>query len=210
MTFQLQRERRGFTILEMMLSIAVFLLLATSAFALVGATTELMTEISEAQNDSFVEQQFLGSVRTAFESMSARSSLEFAYVNRGNSSFDTYLSFVGAPRAFDFGVNLRDEIERVILAAETRPDGFFRTGVYYMSKENFDLAREKDFSDLADVPYVELIPRMSQCTWQFFDNTIRKWRPNLDQGIHPSLIELVFQIEGRTSPLRTVFWRVPK
>ena len=42
----------AFTLLEMMLSVAVFVLLVTSAFSLVGATTELMTEVSEVQAES--------------------------------------------------------------------------------------------------------------------------------------------------------------
>ena len=210
MSFCKQSGRRGFTILEMMLSIAVFLLLATSAFALVVATTDLMTEISEAQNESLLEQQFVGSVRTAFESMSARSFLEFALIDRGNTSPDTYLSFSEAPRAFDFGVNLRDEVERAVLAAEARPDGFFRLGVYYMDAVEFARAREKDFTDLTDIPYVELLPRMTQCSWQFYDNTAGVWRPDLVQGRQPSLTELVFQIEGRSLPLRSVFWCIPK
>mgnify|MGYP000871630859 CR=1 FL=1 len=209
MDFRRSTEHDGFTILEMMLSIAVFLLLATSAFALVGATTELMTEISDAQNDSSLEQQFIGSVRTAFESMSARSFLEFAVIDRGNSSPDTYLSFFETPRAFEFGVDLRDDVEIAILAAEARPDGFFRLGVYYMDAVEFARAHEEKFTDFSDIPYVELLPRMSQCSWQFYDNTARVWRPDFVQGARPSLIELVFQIEGRPHPLRSVFWCIP-
>jgi len=45
-------RRKAFTLLEMMLSVAVFVLLVTSAFSLVGATSELMTEVSEAQNEA--------------------------------------------------------------------------------------------------------------------------------------------------------------
>src|SRR5688572_10298774 len=98
------RRRQAFTLLEMMLSVAVFVLLITSAFSLVGATTELMTEVSEEQNAAAQRMRFVETCRVAFESMSGNSNLEFYYLDRGGR-FDTYLTLVNAPEAFDFGVN---------------------------------------------------------------------------------------------------------
>ncbi len=127
------RHDHAFTLLEMMLSVAVFVLLVTSAFTLVGATTELMTEVSEVQNEAAQRMRLVETCRVAFESMSGNSALEFYYFDRGGGRFDTYLTLVNAPEAFDFGVNCRDEIRRVVLAAEIQPTGFIRSGVYYMT-----------------------------------------------------------------------------
>ena len=67
--------RKAFTLLEMMLSVAVFVLLLTSAFSLVGATTELMYEVSEVQTQSAQRLRFVESCRAAFESLSSTSSV---------------------------------------------------------------------------------------------------------------------------------------
>jgi prepilin-type N-terminal cleavage/methylation domain-containing protein len=73
------RRDHAFTLLEMMLSVAVFVILVTSAFSLVGATTELMSEVSEVQNEAAERMRFLETCRVAFESMTGKSALEFYY-----------------------------------------------------------------------------------------------------------------------------------
>ncbi len=197
----------AFTLLEMMLSVAVFVLLVTSAFSLVGATAELMTEVSEAQNAAARRQRFVESCRLAFESLNDRSSLEFHYFDRGSGRYDTYLALVNAPDAFDFGVNSRDEITRVVIAAEIQPAGFIRCGIYYMTELDFEQARRNDFLR-GEAAYVELIPRMRQLTWRFYDTQAREWRDSLDGGLLGNLVELTFQIEANAPPLRSVFWHV--
>ncbi len=200
------QSRKAFTLLEMMLSVAVFVLLVTSAFSLVGATTELMSEVSEVQTQSAQRLRFVEACRAAFESLSANSSVEFNYFDRGGR-FDTYLSLVNAPEAFDFGLNLRDEITRVVLAAEIQPGGFIRSGVYYMTDLDYEAAEKSDFQNI-EAPFVVLIPRMRQLTWQFYDPQARKWQQTLDGGITTSLAEMTMQVDGSAPPLRTVFWHI--
>lgn len=67
------RNDHAFTLLEMMLSVAVFVILVTSAFSLVGATTELMTEVSEVQNEAAERMRFVETCRVGFESMTGNS-----------------------------------------------------------------------------------------------------------------------------------------
>lgn len=198
--------RKAFTLLEMMLSVAVFVLLVTSAFSLVAATTELMSEVSEVQTQSAQRLRFVEACRAAFESLSSTSSVEFNYFDRGGR-FDTYLSLVNAPEAFDFGLNLRDEITRVVLAAEIQPGGFIRSGVYYMTDLDFEAAQKTDFLRI-EAPFVVLIPRMRQLSWQFYDPQTRKWQKTLDGGLASSLAEMTMQVDGNSPALRTVFWHV--
>ncbi len=201
--------QRAFTLLEMMLSVAVFVLLVTSAFTLVGATTELMTEVSDTQNASARRLRFLETCRVAFETMSAESNLEFHYRDRGAGRFDTYLAFVDSPDAFDFGMNTRDEITRVVLAAEIQSAGFIRTGVYYLDEIDFEEAEKNDFQlSSLDAPYVELIGRMRQLSWRFYDPLAREWKQTLDGNLRTNLAELTFQIDQATPPIRGVFWHL--
>jgi prepilin-type N-terminal cleavage/methylation domain-containing protein len=202
-----RRERRkAFTLLEMMLSVAVFVLLVTSAFSLVGATSELMTEVSEAQNEAAERMRFIETCRVAFESMSANSALEFHYFDRGGR-FDTYLTLVNAPEAFDFGVNSRDEIRRVVLAAEIQSTGFIRSGVYYLTDLAFEEAQKTEFQNI-DAPYIELIPRMRQLSWRFFDPLSREWKQTLDGNLRTNLVELTFQIDAGSPAMRSVYWHL--
>jgi hypothetical protein len=199
------KEVSGFTLLEMMLSVAVFIILITSAFSLVGATTELMTEVSEAQTESALRLRFLESCRAGFEATDLNSSIEFHHFDRGGSKFDTYLSFVNTPAAFDFGMNRRDEIERTVLAAEIRPDGFIRSRIYYLTRETFEAAERSDFSEI-DGPHLELIPRMRQLSWLFHNENTQRWEPTLDGAFPNSMVKLIIQTEGTAAPIESVFY----
>lgn len=193
----------GFTLLEMILSISIFLLLMTAAFSLVGATSELMTEVSEVQNASAVRLRFMQACRTAFESADYNSSLEFHYTD--SEKVNTYLSLVNTPSAFDFGVNLEDEIDRVVLAAEFLPDGFLRSRVYYMTAFDWEEAEQSGFTDIR-APFVELVPRMSQLSWSFYNQRTEEWLPTLDGSFEPLLIKLKIRIVGDAVPLESAFY----
>lgn len=203
------RKTRAFTLLEMMLSVAVFTLLMTAAFALVGTSTELMTEVSEVQNESALRMRFIETCRKAFESMTDKSSVEFHYVDGGSGQFNTYLSLVDTPEAFDFGMNRFDEINRVVIAAEIQRDGSIRSGVYYMTEADFEEARQTDFTTI-NAPYIELLPGMRQLTWRFYDSQARTWRQTLDGNFSTSLIELTIRTDGSSVPFRSVFWYLNK
>ncbi|MDF1859779.1 MAG: type II secretion system protein [Verrucomicrobiales bacterium] len=198
------KRSRGFTLLEMILSISIFLLLMTAAFSLVGATSELMTEVSEVQNASAVRLRFMEVCRTAFESADYSSSLEFHYTD-SSAKVNTYLSLVSTPSAFDFGVNLEDEIDRVVLAAEFLPDGFLRSRVYYMTAYDWEDALQSGFTEIR-APYVELIPRMSQLSWTFYNQRTEEWLPVLDGSFEPSLVKLKIRVVGDAVPLESAFY----
>ena len=196
---------RGFTLAELMLSIAIFLLLMTAAFSLVSATSELMTEVSETQNSAAARMRFAEVCRTAFESATNNSTIEFHIEDRGSDRADTYLSLVNTPSAFDFGVNLQDEIDRVIIATEFRPDGTLRSGLYYMTALDYEEALQNGFQNV-QAPYVELIPRMWQLTWRFYNSRTREWEGFLEDAGDPSLIEMTARIVGDPGPMRSVFF----
>lgn len=204
-----RRAERAFTLLEMMLSVAVFVLLVSSAFSLVGATTELMTEVSQSQNEAAQRMRLVESCRVAFESMAANSELEFHYRERGGGRYDTYLTFVNSPDSFDFGMNTRDEIRRVVLAAEIQSAGYIRTGIYYLDDLDFEEAQKNDFQlRNLEAPYVELVPRMRQLSWRFYDPLTREWKQTLDGNLRTNLAEMTFQIDSSSPPMRTVFWHL--
>lgn len=194
----------GFTLLEMMLSISVFVMLIATAFSLVAATTELMTEVATIKSEAAHRVAIFDSCRAAFEATNLNSSVSFHHFNRGDEKFDTYLSLAGTPAAFDFGMDLREEIDRVVIAAEIQPGGFARVGVYYFTGDDSALAERTDFREI-NAPYLELAPRVRQFSWLFFNENTRRWEPTLDGGFPNSLVKLILQIEGTPSPMESTF-----
>ncbi|MEM1443080.1 MAG: type II secretion system protein [Verrucomicrobiota bacterium] len=200
-------RKSGFTLLEVMLSIAIFLLLITSAFSVVGASTELITEVAEAQGEAAIKLRFVESCRAAFEATNRNSSLQFLHYPRGSEREDTYLVFGDTPGAFDVGLNEELAVERTILAAEVQPDGFIRTRVYYLTQIEFENAERTTFSEL-DGPHIDLIPRLRQLDWQFFNERTQRWENDMDIPFRNSLVRLTLRMDGSSTPIETTFFHL--
>lgn len=201
------QSQGGFTLLELIIAMSAFIILIGGIFALVGSTVELMQEIEESRSSEVTRIRFIESIRHNLEELPPDASLEFDYVERG-SSYNTYLSLVNAPHAFDFGFNTRDKIERVLIASEVQKNGFIRCGIYYLTAEEFILAKEDDFIKMGEYPYVELVPRMRQVSWQFYSTDDRLWEQTIEANSSSSLTELLTRFEGENVPTRSVFWHL--
>ncbi len=202
--FHSPNRSRAFTLLEVTISMGVFVLLISGVFALVGATGELIEEVSILQDQEAVRLRLIETCRVNFEEMPADAELEFDFAKKGNN-YNTYLSLVNAPNAFDFGFNTTEEIERVIFAAEIQPDGLIRAGLYYVSADEFQNAKEKDFSRI-NAPFVELVPRLRQVSWRFYDTASRVWRQTLEGNYRSSFVEMKLRLPEDTEPTTIVFW----
>lgn len=196
--------RRAFTLLEVMLAIGVFLLLVAGAFALVASSSQLIEEVTSLQDRESVRQRLVETLRVQFEELPADADLGFSSVESGGR-YDTYLSFSRAPGAFRFGFEETMLIERVLLAAETRSDGFLRVGLYFLDDEDSRRAAQGDF-DAISGPYVELIPRVRRFSWRFLDAETGEWMGTLEGGFPHSFLELELALPGDEEAQRLVFW----
>ena len=201
-------QSSGFTLIEMTIAMGAFAILIGGIFALVGGTAELMDEIGDNRERQALQNRFVETMRINFEELPHDATLEFDYVDRAGS-FDTYLSLVGAANAFDFGFTVQEELERVIIAAEIQRVGsvdFIRCRIYYMTEDEFRRAKEVEFGNMDQYPFVELVPRMRQLSWKFFDADARLWQPTLEGNLRSSLTEMIVRFEGDKVATRAVLW----
>ena len=76
-----------------------------------------------------------------------------------------------------------------------------------MNDLDFEAAQKNDFLS-NEAPYVELIPQMRQLSWRFYDPLAREWKQSLDGDLSSNLVELTFQINSSSLPMRSVFWHL--
>jgi len=202
-----RNRRAAFTLLELIVAMSAFIILIGGVFALVGGSVELMEEIEDSRNRDVIRIRFIEAIRHNLEEMPPNAELEFDYVDK-SGNYNTYLSLVNAPHAFDFGFGDSDQLERVIIASEIQTDGFIRCGIYYLTAEDFVQAKENNFLKMTEYPYVELVPRMRQVSWQFYSSDQKEWEQTIEANSTSSLTELLVQFEGDSTPTRSIFWHL--
>ncbi|MCB1085929.1 MAG: prepilin-type N-terminal cleavage/methylation domain-containing protein [Verrucomicrobiae bacterium] len=198
------RLLKGFTLLELSISIAVLAILAIGIFSLTAGSAELMDELQQFQDREAQKRRFVELCRDNFENLPPAARIEFDYKDRGGH-YDTYLSFVDAPSAFGFG-SMRPDMKRVILAAEIDSSGFARSALYYLDAEQDRQYLRQGLDSLRLRP-IPLLRRLKQITWRFYDPRSQQWREVLEQGAaQPPLVELTLAVDGDAEPIRSVFW----
>lgn len=157
-------KRRGtvaFTLVEVLMAIAIFALLAGGIFASVRAGFDASTAIVEEQLESERMDAFRNLVRRFFTNLPADAKVELRVRQvEGLGDVIEVLAWP-VPGFLKFGRNEKDGIALTAL-----PDG---KGSYVMSIGYFraeDGPNERD-RDLADGPWLRLLPDVRKVRWRF-------------------------------------------
>ncbi|MCB1235634.1 MAG: prepilin-type N-terminal cleavage/methylation domain-containing protein [Verrucomicrobiae bacterium] len=200
----LRGRGRGFTLLELSVSIAVLGILAIGIFSVSSGSLRLIDEVRDFQDREARKRRFVELCRQNFENLPSGARVEFDYKDRGGH-YDTFLSLRDAPAAFGFGA-MPPDIRRVILASEVEPSGFARAALYFLNAEE-ERRLDREGFDALNPRRVILLRRLKTITWRFFDQNSQQWRDILDKNApQPPMLELTLAMDGDAEPVRSVFW----
>jgi prepilin-type N-terminal cleavage/methylation domain-containing protein len=227
------RRRRGLTLLEVVVGLAILALLAGAIYGIVmGAVESTATLAGLARDDRRVEA-FLERTRTAFAHLPAGATVELKVIEA--EPLRQELTVRGVGDAFVWGERGGWEKPAVTIAPQRWPDDRPAAPVrpeemrnapahrYSLSMTTPDFYRSgADGEALRDSPlrsrqghqllqpdvqgrfWMELLPEVERVEWRFYDPSKKIW---LEQSpaARPPLIELRLQLPGRRQPLRAVF-----
>lgn len=191
---------RAFTLLEMILSVALTGILALSAFTLTNGAIQMGAELGEDQRRSLEVQRCLEVFRSHIESLPGNARFELLAEDTGIDSLSE-LRLYDVPEAFQVGGGLHrsdavsiisEELQDEELALSLRYDTFGET------------------EDSVESRYLPLMAGLSEVVWRFYSNVDEDWLTEWEEGQgRPRFIELTLAfVEGR-NPVRLVFWLPP-
>lgn len=185
-------RQRGFTLIEVILALGIFSLLATAVFFSVQAVTTASAVLGQEQMRSRKVDAFLNWCRRGFRSLGARSEIVLRTRDAGASGLAVELIIRRAPGAFSLG-----EFDAVggdlILAA--RPDG---RGGATLSVARFpgSWTLEESAEKLRDEDWVSLLEGVRLLRWTFWNPVEQEFQDQWQEGLPlPELLRLQLTLE---------------
>lgn len=205
-------RRAGFTLLEMVVALSVFIIIISGVFSISKGTMELSADMTEAQERSMIRQNFIEYLRESFRRLPGDAEINLE-VSASRGAYVPSISVFNGGDAFSPGPAIAPDAS-VELYAEEMPGGSLRVGVRLYDadetsqrRSNLGLAPKKRKPGPNDV-VLPLIEHVSKFEWQFYNPQSQKWENNWKQGGRPLFAELQFALDdGQVS--RSVFWIPP-
>ncbi len=186
---------RAFTLLEVLLSVAIFLLLAGGIFAAVSATTQVSTEVALMRIESERFDALQGFLRKLFSNLPPAARLELRARDAGASGAVVELLISQAPA---FAVFTRGGKRDEGLALAAIPD---KRGALALSLSNIDVqSLQNRDQELQAAFWITLMPDIRQIRWRFAATQTtglqETWVPNDGR---PGLADLEISLRDGTS-----------
>ncbi len=208
------RSRSGFTLLEMVVALAVFVIIIAGVFAIAQGSMELSSDMSVAQERSMIRQNFIEFLRESFRRLPGDADITLAVKAQRGAYVPTISVFNGGD-AFTPGPAISPDAS-VDLFADEMPGGYLRVGLRLVDADETSQRRNalgpaappQRRSSGAKAVVLPLIDRVGRFEWQFYDSQQQKWTNNWKGPGRPLFAELQFALDdGDVS--RAVFWIPP-
>lgn len=179
--------QRGFTLVEVLISVGIFILIAGGIFQAVSTATSASSEIGLARLEADRLDSFDRFTRSVFANLPGDATFDLRVRQGGRAGSNIELLLTSTPSLADFS---RNGTQTGGLALSARPD---QSGAYTLCAANFDgeaSASDRDKA-LEAVPWIPLLQGVRQIRWRFQSpdrNTLEEtWQT--DQG-RPVLVDL--------------------
>ncbi|MBL9115341.1 MAG: type II secretion system protein [Verrucomicrobiaceae bacterium] len=205
----IQRAPGGFTLLEIMLALAIFGVVVTGVFAIAQGTMELSVSMKEAQEAGMIRQNFIEFLRSSFRRLPADAEMQLEVKADGGQYVPTLTIYNGGD-AFSPGATMPPDAS-VELFGRTLPGGYMRIGLRMLDGEqtngrriNANFRPSRSGTDFV-LPLIESAARFE---WKLFDAASGRWEKAWKGPGRPSMAECIMKLDDGVET-RCVFWIPP-
>lgn len=213
MTAARRKSRRGFTLLELVVTIGLMALLIGMIFAVASKNIALGNMVVEQQNTASTETAFFELLNDRFSSLPGNTRMELLSDDTGGRYLSD-LTLQNVPLMFTWGGDER-MAKTVQLSTVQNRDGWVDIVLRYY--ENEILEETQDLGDSTGVldnePFAEvvLLEDVYIFEWRVLDGRTMEWQWDWDLvGRLPLQLELTYMRDQSSDPIRHIFWITPK
>jgi len=200
----------GFTLIEMVVALSIFVLLIGGIFAIANGTLELSNDLTYAQERALVRQNLIEFLRKSFRTLPGEGTVNLTVKPIGNTYLPT-LSIFGGGASFSPGPAIAPEAS-IEVYTEQRPGGYLRVGLRGLDADQTTAARQGRpaarvvNNKTAELPLLDNVARFE---WRFYDARTNQWENYWKEAQgRPLFAELTLVLDD-AQEVRSVFWIPP-
>jgi len=195
------RLRRGFTLLEVVLSMGILALLAASVYAIASSSITASRTAMEQQLTLRRLDAFLRLTRDALLNLPGQATVSLEMARGSGGDPEPRLTLGNVQGVFGLpslgGGSL-------VLAAKPRADGTRTISLVRIPAR----ATDRELAAALAAPGIPLLPKVRKPRWSFFAGDA--WKEEWPAGSpRPSLVRLYLEIDGMPEPVEAIFYVPP-
>lgn len=197
---------RGFTLIEIMLGLALMGILVGGIFAVQRGAFTVSTSIVERETQTLKVHSFCELLRRNFEQMPGNARVNLQYYG-GSGSDLTEVAFTDYPLAFTWpGVTAG--AKTVIFRTERSVGLGLQAAILYLDEEQAEEWQKGQFDESKILGRITIMDGISFLGWRFFNESTQEWETEwpLTNTRRPSFVEMTLQFMDGEDPVRLVFW----
>ena len=200
----MRKNARAFTLFEMVVVIAIFVLLAGGIYATVNAAVRATATLSEENLQIQRLNAFVSLLRRAFHNLPANAVFSGGVRSQDGDGF-AEIVLRDAPGVFAWGLG-GPSSGTALLSARPRLGGGREISLMLLPGSLGEMERREA---LQDGKWLRLLPDLREVQWRFYDEAQQDYVDEWPEGARPPLIELNLTLLGEEVPRKFVFWLPP-
>ena len=199
-----RNSTRGFTMIEMVVVLVIFILLAGGIYTVVNSAIGASAVLSEENLRAQRLDAFVSLLRRTFHNLPATAQIAGGVRSDGSGVPEIVLR--DAPGVFAWGTG-GPSAGTVILAAVPRLGGGLQFSLLSLPSS---LGEQERREAVRDGKWLRLLPDLREARWRLYDEGQQDWREDWPEGMgRPPLVELSFTALGEETPRTYAFWLPP-
>jgi prepilin-type N-terminal cleavage/methylation domain-containing protein len=204
--------RRGFTLIELVISMLLMTMLIGMVFSTSKASLMLGSNVVKMQNEEMLHQAFFEMLNDRFSAMPGNTRLNLKY-QEGGGQIISDLTMQNVPLGFTWGGE--EKIAKSVqLSTVRRRDGYLNIVLRYFENEILEGSDSlKGGAQIDNKPFAEvvLLEDVNYFEWRVLDGRSGDWQYEWDiQGRLPLQLELKIAFGAGGEEIRQIFWITPK
>jgi prepilin-type N-terminal cleavage/methylation domain-containing protein len=197
----------GFTLIEVLLGLALFGILTGGIFAVQHGAMQVSQSLTERQSKTMRMHSFCELLRRNFESLPGNAKLVLTPTGGGNSGLSE-IAFTQFPLAFTWpGVPAGSESVLFRVARSESGVGLGATLIYLDKEQTADYEANK-LDDRKILARLNLMEGIMSLDWRFYNDATQTWELEWlrTQSARPSMVEMTLTYLDGQDPVRLYFW----
>jgi general secretion pathway protein J len=203
-------RRRGFTLLELVLSLLLLTLLVGMIFSTFSANLQLSSTVMQTQNEEGERKAMFELLGKMFGTLPGNARMELTSSDAG-ARYLSDLTLQNVPLAFTWGGT--EKVAKAIkLSTVPRRDNFIDIVLYYYEEEILQDSDNPQTSQSVE-PFAEviLLEDVRLFEWEVLDGRTMEWAYDWDLvGRLPLQMQLTVAFGNEGEVMKQVFWIPPK